>query len=80
MKLTTEPELAEQFGLTLKRLRELRRQHNWPHVRLGRFDVRYTDAQVEQIVAMHSEAPKRPASTPRVPGQTTRSAARRRSA
>lgn len=78
MNLTTEPQLAEQFGLTVEKVAELRRRHRWPHVRLGRFDIRYTDAQVEQIVAMHSEAPKRTSAIKGggIPGQTARSAAR----
>lgn len=78
MNLTTEPQLAEQFGLTVEKVAELRRRHRWPHVRLGRFDVRYTEVQVEQIVAMHSEAPKGKAGGARggIPGQTARSAAR----
>ncbi|WP_310962104.1 hypothetical protein [Nocardioides terrisoli] len=81
MRLTTEADLAEQFGLSVEKLRELRRRHRWPHVRLGRFDVRFTDAQVEQIVAQHSQTPEAAIAGPvKVPGQTARSAARRRSA
>lgn len=82
MKLTTEARLAEEFGLDREKVAELRRRHHWPCVRLGRFDIRYTDAQIEQIVAMHSEAPKKAAAAEavRVAGQTSRSAARRRSA
>ena len=78
MNLTTEAQLAEQFGIPVEKVSELRRKHRWPHVRLSRFDVRYTDVQVEQIVAMHSEAPKSKVTrAPGVPGQTARSAARR---
>lgn len=80
MNLTTETQLAEQFGLDIEKASELRRRHNWPHVRLGRFDVRYTDAQVEQIVALHTSAPKSESGAATVPGQTKRSIARRRSA
>ncbi|HET7386115.1 MAG TPA: hypothetical protein VFJ19_05545 [Nocardioidaceae bacterium] len=81
MRLTPEPDLAEQFGVTEDRLRKLRLKHRWPHVRLSRFDVRYTDAQVEQIVAQMTVAPKRESGGPvTVPGQHSRSAARRRSA
>lgn len=80
MNLTTDAELAEQFGLTLERLHTLRRRNRWPFVQLGRFDIRFTDAQVEQIVAMHSEAPAKsePKVTPAITGQTTTSARRRR--
>lgn len=37
---------------------ELRRKHKWPHVRLGRFKVRYTEDQVAAIVAMQTTKPK----------------------
>ncbi|MGZ4518926.1 MAG: hypothetical protein ACXVXP_00340 [Mycobacteriaceae bacterium] len=74
MKLTTEADLAAAFGITPEQAADLRRTKNWPHVRLTRFDVRYTDMQVEQIVASHSVTPKRtPAEDA---GLTKRSAAR----
>lgn len=85
MDLTTDTQLAEQFGISLEKLHELRKRHHWPHVRLGRFGFRFTDEQIRQIVAQHSaEAPGKsgPAVQPsvKVAGQTARSAARRRSA
>lgn len=75
MKLTTEAALAEDFGLTPERVAELRRRHQWPHVRLGRFDVRYTDEQVAAIVAQESVkiAPAKPVG---LAGQTAKSAKR----
>lgn len=76
MNLTTPETLAETFGITAEKLHELRKRHHWPHVRLGRFEIRFTDAQVEQIVAMHSEAPKKQAAPLKVAGQTARSASR----
>lgn len=78
MNLTTDAQLAEQFGLDLKKFTELRRKHQWPHVRLGRFDIRFTDDQVAQIVEMHSATQKKTAApqTAALPGQTTRSARR----
>jgi hypothetical protein len=77
----TDAQLAEQFGIELDKFHDLRKRHNWPCVRLGRFEYRFTEAQVEQIVAMHSSArPKKSqASKPAVPGQTARSAARSKS-
>jgi len=81
MNLTTPADLAEQFGLTEKKLHELRKLHRWPHVRLGRFDIRFTAAQVEQIIAMHTAAPKKTETqTVTVAGQTAKSAGRRRTA
>lgn len=80
MSLTTEAQLAADFGIDEARAAELRRKHEWPHVRLGRFDVRYTEAQVEQIIAMQSVTPtKAVASTgSKISGQTARSAGRKK--
>lgn len=75
MKLITEAELAaEILKLTPKKAAERRRAHKWPHVRLGRYDIRYTEAQVQEIVAMESVARGR--SGVGSHGQTTRSAQR----
>lgn len=74
-RLTTEAALAEDFGLTLEKIAELRRRHHWPHVRLGRFDVRYTAEQVAAIVAMET-VKTAPAKATGLAGQTTRSARR----
>lgn len=54
MNLTTEADLAAKFDITPEKAAELRKRKGWPHVRLSRFDVRYTDVQIEQIVASHS--------------------------
>lgn len=74
MNLTTAADLAAEFGITEEKLHRLRVRKNWPCVKLGRFDVRFTDAQIEQIVAIQSKAgtskPKGKSS------QTSRSAAR----
>ena len=82
MKLTTDVELAHQLGLSLEQLHRLRRRRSWPCVRLGRFEIRFTDAQIEEILAIHS-GPLSGRSTalakPAVAGQTNLSAVRRRS-
>lgn len=81
MNLTTEADLAAGWGLPTDKVAALRRKHHWPHVRLGRFDIRYTDDQVADIVRLHSERVATPSSPDlKVTGQTARSAARRRSA
>jgi hypothetical protein len=74
VNLTTDTDLAEKFDLDLERFHVLRKRHNWPHVRLGRFDIRFTEDQIEQIVASHSVAPKRDIGN--TSGLTGRSAAR----
>ena len=50
MNLTAESDLAERWGMTLTQIRLLRRRHGWAHVKFSRQDIRYTDAQIEQIV------------------------------
>jgi hypothetical protein len=81
MNLTSADDLAAQFGVTIEKLHDLRKRYHWPCVHLGRFDIRFTEAQIEQIVAMHSEAPKpREQAAAPAAGLTARSAARRRSA
>lgn len=81
MKLLSEAELAEDFGLDEEKVAKLRRKHRWPHVRLSRFEVRYTEEQVRQIVDSQTTrpAPAAPAGpTSPVAGQSAKSAARRR--
>ncbi|QLQ10941.1 MAG: hypothetical protein HZY75_11920 [Nocardioidaceae bacterium] len=75
MTLLTEAELAEQLKITEAEAAELRRKHKWPHVRLGRFNVRYTEGHLAEIVAMHTEANRETPTPGRLPGQTARSAA-----
>lgn len=53
--LLTPADLAEVLKLPEAKVMELRRKHDWPHVRLGR-RFRFTEAQVEQIVA--AQTPK----------------------
>jgi len=79
MSIRTEAQLAELLQVTPERAAELRRRHRWPHLRLGRFDIRYTDAQVEQIVELMTSkaAAERPAErVASLDGQTKRSARR----
>lgn len=56
MNLTNEVDLAVMFDITAEKAAELRQKQKWPHVRLTRFDVRYTDDQIAQIVASRSVA------------------------
>lgn len=52
--LLTEDELAAKLKLTPERTAELRKRQKWPHVRLNRFDVRYTQEQYLEIVRFHT--------------------------
>jgi hypothetical protein len=78
VKLTSEAELAEAFGMPIEKLRDLRQRKHWPHVRLSRFDIRFTDAQVAEIVASHTVKPAGATTdeVARKTGLTKRSAAR----
>jgi hypothetical protein len=80
MRLTKAADLAAEWGIEEADFHRLRRKNRWPHVRLGRFDVRFTDAQVEQIVAMQTRAPgeRKPTNVRPLTGQTPQSARRSR--
>lgn len=75
MKLTTDADLADLFGITVEKLHELRKKHGWPHVRLGRFDFRFTDDQIRDIVASQTVTGS-PALKGTAAGLTSRSARR----
>lgn len=73
-------DLADHFGLTVEKVHDLRKRKHWPYLEIGRGNYRFTPEQVREIEAMHTVATK-PTTTPatvRIPGQTARSAARRR--
>lgn len=74
MKLTSDTALAAEWDLTVEELHRRMKRHNWPHVRLGRFDFRFTDEQIAQIVASHTV--ERKTSATGQTGLTERSARR----
>lgn len=74
--LLTEAELAALLKVSKRKAGELRIANSWPHVRLGRSDIRYTDVQVQQIVTMMTVRVDRTAAAPLIEGQTKLSAAR----
>ena len=73
--ILTEAELAELLKIEPEQARRLRWKHDWPHLGIGKH-VRYTEAQVEAILALHTHMPE-PMAPPLhvVPGQSARSAA-----
>jgi hypothetical protein len=75
--LKTHVDLATLLNMPLSTVIELRKREAWPCVRLGR-SVRFTDEQINQIVATHTvaDAPAKPTA---IAGQTARSARRRAS-
>jgi hypothetical protein len=56
MKLTKSSDLATEWDMDEAELKRRVRRYGWPCVRLSRTDVRFTDQQIEQIVAMSSRA------------------------
>lgn len=81
VKLYTPADLAELFGVTERWIHEWRRTNGWPSVRVGR-TIRFTQAQVDEILERHSQAPETPESDPvtLIPGQSKASAARQQRA
>lgn len=71
----SEQDLAERFGLTLRQARDLRIKHKWPHMRFGRFGIRYTQSQVAAIEDLMTVRAKGKQGGG-IPGQTSGSAAR----
>jgi hypothetical protein len=75
--LTKAADLAAEWDMTEAELKRRVRRYGWPVVKLSRTDWRFTDQQVEQIVAMHSRASKPAASKATTgTGQSPRSARR----
>lgn len=77
--LLTESELATRFGVSLKVLQNWRRAHSWPHVRIGR-KIWFTSGQYEEIKRIQTQRSEAAPLSAAIPGQTARSASRRRSA
>lgn len=72
MTYLTDADLAERLGVTTAKAIEWRKHYRWPHMKIGR-QVRYTEADVLAIEAMHHVKPKRAKA---MPGQTALSARR----
>lgn len=56
MNLHTESAVADLFGITAEKAADLRKRQSWPHVRIDRFTIRYTDDQIAEIIRSRSEA------------------------
>ena len=72
--LKTHADLAARLSLPLSTVVELRKKEKWPHERFGRA-VRFTDEQIEQIIATHTTVDETKAPD-MFAGQTKRSARR----
>lgn len=56
-ELMTPEQLAERLGVSLRMVREMYYTDKWPHLRLNKRTVRFTDAHFEQIIAMSERRP-----------------------
>lgn len=72
--LLTDVALAERLAIDVEKLHTLRRRHGWPCVKLGRYDVRFTEQQAEQIIAAQTVGPRKPKEEEPKNGLTSRSA------
>lgn len=72
MKLYTLTNLADDLQISETEAETLRRRHRWPHVKVGRRNVRFTETQVAAIIAQHTvDSPS--VAAPFSSGQTARS-------
>lgn len=56
-QLFTPEELAERLGVSLRMVREMYYTGTWPHLRLNKRTVRFTESHYEQIIAMSERRP-----------------------
>jgi hypothetical protein len=75
MNLTTAADLAKTWGITEDQLHHYRVRNNWPCVKFGRNDVRFTDEQLAAILEIQSHSGGSKAKK-RSGGLSSRSAAR----
>jgi hypothetical protein len=71
----TDAELADMFGIDLNKLHTLRKRHRWEYVKFGRYEYRFTAAQVQQIIDSQTVTPHQGA--PVATGLSPRSASRK---
>lgn len=79
-QLHTPGDLAKILGgdFTHEKVLRFARRKGWPHRRLGRFDVRFTDEDVAEILRRTRVENAAKTTTAGAPGLTGRSAARQR--
>lgn len=56
-ELSTPEQLAERLGVSLRMVREMYYTNTWPHLRLNKRTVRFTEEHFEQIIAMSERRP-----------------------
>ena len=78
-RLHKAADVAAEWDMTEAELKRRARRNGWPVVKLSRTDWRFTDQQLEQIVAMHTTPARTPEKPPPATGQSKLSRARNRS-
>lgn len=78
IRFYTPEQVAEEMQLPLATFLSLKKRHHWVGVKFGRFNLRFTEEQVKEIVRQHTESKNNAGqgSVGPLPGQTARSAAR----
>lgn len=78
LTLIKAADLAAEWDMTEPELKRRVRRYGWPVVRLSHTDWRFTEQQIEQIVAIQSQAaaPRKAAKKAAGTGQSKRSARR----
>jgi hypothetical protein len=77
MRLRKAADLAAEWDMDEPELKRRARRYGWPVVKLSRTDWRFTEQQIEQIVAMQSRAAKpAPSRAAAGTGQSKRSQSR----
>ncbi|MET3142479.1 UNVERIFIED_ORG: putative site-specific integrase-resolvase [Arthrobacter sp. UYEF2] len=54
-ELMSPEQLAERLGISLRMVREMYYTSTWPHLRLNRRTVRFTESHFEQILALSEQ-------------------------
>jgi excisionase family DNA binding protein len=57
IELWTPEQLAERLGVSLRTVREMYYTNTWPHLRINKRTVRFTEEHFEQIIAMSERRP-----------------------
>lgn len=56
-ELMTPEQLAERLGVSLRMVREMYYTNAWPHLRLNKRTVRFTESHYEQILELSEQRP-----------------------
>lgn len=55
--LMSPEQLAERMGISIRMVREMYYTNSWPHLRLNKRTVRFTECHYEQILELSEQRP-----------------------